>query len=1461
MSGWLQRDWCSSFILALAHFLWQGTLVAILLATGLRAVKSVSIRYWLAVFALLIMTACPLVTFCWMIRPEYLAMPFETVASIQPAAVRPSQDQTGMAGTETISNRAADESLPAIHPLPTELGTGLQRAASRDMLNPGVNTKQPRWWQTFAPQLTSLYLVGVSLMLLRLIVGLWGGRRLQRRAVPVTDAALVAALQRQASALGLKLLPLLAYCEQVTVPTVVGVFKPMILLPLTIASGLSVEQIESVLAHELAHLRRCDHLVNLCQRIIESFLFVHPAVWWVSRRIRDEREHCCDDLVVASGALPLDYVHSLLRVAELGRQAELLRGANRRQSFAVTSLLATGDRPSTLRQRVARLLGYQSELNVRAVHSWLLGGVTVASLGIAWTLTVMTWLAHAENDLSPSEAGANPSASHVVKIPGGLEVEFVGITKNEASSQAGWRPDGMKMGDVGDWPKGVALFGGNMSGTRTPTDKPIDSNAYDLLMEFRGLRRQPSFSLELPGDGAAYVHAPVTEIYRMRISTRLRDQTQFPSDNVRIGLTDEPWGKWLQISAKGEILNPPGDDDLYRSSYSQIELQRVESSQDDPQRTVLVLRQPQRSDRLHAFELRAVDTDGEERRDFSSQIRNVDGLELDESEWEIGPFSEGKQLARFEYRVRPYRHWVTFADVSLQPGTKTEVKATVESVADPNGVVRPVEKQDNERQKNAKEMDRAAVEQSDALWHAHIAGRLPDWMKPHYNKGLLASLDDGNDVVSITTNGIVTDEMLAQFKTLGKLRQLDIELTNGVTPAGLAYFAELRSLDKLALSNQYGNSKVQGNDVLQSLVGLSTLRELSIRGCGITDAGAKLLEKLPQLTALTIQQEGRLSDEALKSIGTLKKLRSLDLSSYVATEQLGRMQISGDGIRHLSGLDELESLQLVGHDVPADVLRFPKLTSLGLGNLNVDDAVADRVSTLGLLSELNLTYCGITDAGLKNIATLPGLKRLDISSSVITDAGIQSFAGHQQLEHLSLRAANLTDESLGHLAKIKTLTRVDLYGSGVPGPAKAQRFSIAGLQRLKELPKLETLWLTNFDLVGGGYVELKDLKHLRTLTFMMCNINDVELDLLETALPETDISSATGGGGRVPKRFRQHQNLEVPISAITIEGNTTIPNSEIAKHLKIRPGQPVTQQQIKDDVDALIRTRWFASVEPVVRQLDGGNTLVFRLLERPIVRRVEYRGNKKIKQKVFDRMTHLVPGQPYDPSVNRECARRIQEFYKEKGFPFATVELERGHDDRDPDCAVIFDINEGPKVKVTKVTFDGNKVFSDQLLQTQTLTNTRILNYFSGKYDPTTIGDDLKAIRDYYHSLGYFDVKITPKQQFADDKATVEIHYDIDEGVRYKIRNVSFACNSVLTDEDIRKMIQVKDGDDYNKRHVLKDHEALMAKYAELGRPFASVRPVARRSKKIGVLDIVYKIYEDDVYNIPNLKVDESSPH
>jgi hypothetical protein len=130
------------------------------------------------------------------------------------------------------------------------------------------------------------------------------------------------------------------------VPTVIGWLRPVVLLPIASLSGLTTQQIEMILAHELAHIRRHDFIVNLMQAVVETLLFYHPAVWWISQRIRVEREHCCDDVAVAMFGDPLQYARALTRFEEL------------RLDPAHALLAANG---GSLLTRIRRLVGTRGE--------------------------------------------------------------------------------------------------------------------------------------------------------------------------------------------------------------------------------------------------------------------------------------------------------------------------------------------------------------------------------------------------------------------------------------------------------------------------------------------------------------------------------------------------------------------------------------------------------------------------------------------------------------------------------------------------------------------------------------------------------------------------------------------------------------------------------------------------------------------------------------------------------------------------------------------------------------------------------------------------------------------------------------------------------------------------------------------------------------------------------------------
>ena len=159
-------------------------------------------------------------------------------------------------------------------------------------------------------------MAGVLAFSLRSIGGWLLVRELRRTCDAQIAPALLQTCRRLQQHLGIGRVIRFCTSSSLTVPAVVGWFRPVVLLPLSALSGLSAEQLEAVIAHELAHIKRFDAFVNLFQIGVETLLFYHPAVWWVSRSIRDEREHCCDDVAVAVTGNPLDYAKALTLMEE-----------------------------------------------------------------------------------------------------------------------------------------------------------------------------------------------------------------------------------------------------------------------------------------------------------------------------------------------------------------------------------------------------------------------------------------------------------------------------------------------------------------------------------------------------------------------------------------------------------------------------------------------------------------------------------------------------------------------------------------------------------------------------------------------------------------------------------------------------------------------------------------------------------------------------------------------------------------------------------------------------------------------------------------------------------------------------------------------------------------------------------------------------------------------------------------
>jgi len=257
MLEFLQSPGISRFGEVLLHFFWQGAAVAAVSAVLLVVLRRASalLRYRVAAATLAALALLPVVT--------WFGLPVTPLATLAPAV------------------SMARDSHPGVLENGSESGHLLVS-----------------WAQPVLLWLPLGWFAGAAFLVVRLVGGGWQAQRLGKVAVQPIGSPWPEKVAELAARLGVRRSVRLLESLQVHTPVVVGWLSPIIILPAGLIVGVAPAYLEALLAHELAHLRRHDYLVNFLQRVVEALLFYHPAVWWVSERIRCERELCCDDLTV-----------------------------------------------------------------------------------------------------------------------------------------------------------------------------------------------------------------------------------------------------------------------------------------------------------------------------------------------------------------------------------------------------------------------------------------------------------------------------------------------------------------------------------------------------------------------------------------------------------------------------------------------------------------------------------------------------------------------------------------------------------------------------------------------------------------------------------------------------------------------------------------------------------------------------------------------------------------------------------------------------------------------------------------------------------------------------------------------------------------------------------------------------------------------------------------------------------
>lgn len=325
------------------------------------------------------------------------------------------------------------------------------------------------------------------------------------------------------------------------------------------------------------------------------------------------------------------------------------------------------------------------------------------------------------------------------------------------------------------------------------------------------------------------------------------------------------------------------------------------------------------------------------------------------------------------------------------------------------------------------------------------------------------------------------------------------------------------------------------------------------------------------------------------------------------------------------------------------------------------------------------------------------------------------------------------------------------------------------------------------------------------------------------------------------------QAADVYVRDVQISGLQRVERETVLSYIEITRNQNVSQEQMDEALKRLYATGLFTDV---VFTMSNGNILNIKVVENPIVNKRVFDGNDKVSDEMLETEVQLAPRSVFSRAKVQEDVQRILEVYKRAGRYAVVVEpkiIKRDQNRVD----LVYEIDEGPEAKISKINFIGNKHYSDDDLQEEVMSKeSRWYRIFSAKenYDAEKTNYDKELLRRFYLRHGYADFRVVSAvAELSPDKKSFVINYVLDEGKRYKVREIDL--KSQIAEVDVAQMapeVQFEKGDWYNADLVEKSVSAITDELGKKGFAFVDVEPVLVKDTQTGDIDVGFNILEGD---------------
>ncbi|MBF0565540.1 MAG: outer membrane protein assembly factor BamA [Nitrospirae bacterium] len=333
--------------------------------------------------------------------------------------------------------------------------------------------------------------------------------------------------------------------------------------------------------------------------------------------------------------------------------------------------------------------------------------------------------------------------------------------------------------------------------------------------------------------------------------------------------------------------------------------------------------------------------------------------------------------------------------------------------------------------------------------------------------------------------------------------------------------------------------------------------------------------------------------------------------------------------------------------------------------------------------------------------------------------------------------------------------------------------------------------------------------------------------------------------------------LEPLVKSIEIKGIKRIEEGAVKSKLTQKVNQPLSKNKIEEDIKIIYQMGYFDDVKVETTFYEGGLKLIYYVTEKPTIVKIGFDGNKNLKEDKLKEKATIIRGSIADTALIQDNVQKLKAYYDAEGYYMSQIyPILRYYPNNEAN--LIFEIKEGPKIKIRKLEIRGNnRITTRKIKKSIETTKWWWLSFLtdSGYVKQDVLEEDVKRIQDLYLDNGYINVKVSKPQVIVNKELNgITVVFEVEEGDQYRIAKVGIEGYHAFPDDVIKKLITIKDGEIFSKRHLSRDLNAISDFYTEKGYATANVTPEVVPNEKDKTASVFLKVEEGHTYHVGRIE-------